>query len=157
MAGLIAGDLLASVLSSAAKVWPWLAGGAAICGVVGAGWLYVSHLQTQNAQLTQAAAVAQDQLVTASGQAAATQGAAAIAAAGAQRAATDTQIHQDNTHAIQAAPGASAPLDPRLNAVGVAGLCKYAAYSGDPRCAGLQQGHPAQLQKAGGGNAAPGR
>ncbi len=46
---------------------------------------------------------------------------------------TDT-ITRENDHAIRTAPGADAPVDPALRDAGLAGLCRRAAYRGDPKC-----------------------
>ena len=46
---------------------------------------------------------------------------------------TDT-ITKENDHAIRIAPGAAAPVDPALRAAGLVGLCRRAAYRGDPKC-----------------------
>lgn len=47
---------------------------------------------------------------------------------------TGDAIHQENADAIQNAPGAAAPVDPRLRDAGLAGLCRHAAYRREPRC-----------------------
>ena len=50
-----------------------------------------------------------------------------------EQSATDT-ITRENDHAIRTAPGADAPVDPALRDTGLAGLCRRAAYRGDPKC-----------------------
>ena len=132
----------------------WLAA-IATGAIIGAG-LYVHNLQVQRDQAVAAAAVAHGVAVVASGQAVATQSAAVIAAAGVQHDTVDINVHQENARAIQAAPGASAPVDPALNAIGVRGLCQYAdLYGSDPQCSELRSGDPAQLSPAGSGDATP--
>lgn len=65
----------------------------------------------------------------------AAQAAQQIIVSGGARDRVDLEVHQANDQAIAAAPGASAALDPRLNAVGIAGLCRHKAYRDDARCA----------------------
>lgn len=77
-----------------------------------------------------------------------------IVVAGQARDQLDIEVHQHNDRAIAAAPGADAPLDPRLNDVGRRGLCQHPAYAADPGCAGLRPADPAELPDPGGGNAA---
>ena len=119
-------------------------------------WLYIGHLQAEVVQAKAAAVQSKDTAIVASGQAAATSAAAAIEAQGEQRTAADLNTHQDNANAIQSAQGAATPVPAAVNTAGRDGLCRYAAYSGDPGCAGLQQVGPAQLPQTGGGNAPPG-
>jgi hypothetical protein len=70
----------------------------------------------------------------------------------------DTQAqHEDNSHAIQTAPGAAQSLDPGVNAAGRRGLCAYQAYRDAPDCLQLRGPDPGQRPAAGGadGPAAP--
>jgi len=133
----------------------WLIAGAGAALVAAA--LYVHALQSSLAAARAEAATAHATAVAATGQTAATQSAAAIADQGAHRAALDITVHQDNQHAIQASPGAAAPLAPALNRAGRGGLCRYDAYADDPACVGLRRGDPAVLPQAGGGDPAAGR
>lgn len=91
----------------------------------------------------------------AAGQARAETNAIQIVVSGEARDHADLTTHQDNVHDIDAAPGADAPLDPRLNDVGRRGLCRLAAYRDDPECAGLLKGDPAVVPPAGGAGPAP--
>ena len=118
-----------------------LAIGAAILALLGAVF-WVGHLEHQLAVEKAAAVVSKDQAVIDSGQAAATQSAAAIETARQQADSSSEVQHQVNENAIKAAPGASAPIDPRLNAAGRLGLCRDSAYAGSPQCVGLLKDHP---------------
>jgi hypothetical protein len=102
----------------------------------------------QLASAQQAAATAKGEAAVANGQAEAQHQAATVADAGARRDSLTVTIHTDNEHAIQAAPGAAAGVDPDLNRVGRRGLCRYRAYADDPACAGLRGPDPAELPKA---------
>ena len=101
-------------------------------------------------------AAAQGAAAVAAGQGGAQADAAQILDAASQRLATTLATHQENARAISAAPGADAPLDPRLNDAGRRGLCRFSAYAGDPDCAGLLQPDPGQLPQADPGRAASG-
>jgi hypothetical protein len=129
-----------------------LAAGAALAALLAFIGVQTLELNSAKAALAKAqakAALAGDQLIIASGQAAAQQSAAATAASGAEHAAVDITLHQENADAIQHAPGAAAPIDPALNRVGLRGMCRYAdLYGADPACAGLRGDHPAQLPPA---------
>jgi hypothetical protein len=81
----------------------------------------------------------------AAGQARAETNAIQIQVAGQARDRIDLEVHEHNDQSISAAPGADAPVDPRLNSVGRRGLCQHPAYAADPECAGLQRTDPAQL------------
>lgn len=70
----------------------------------------------------------------AAGQAQAAQAAQQIVVTGGARDSVDITLHQANAQAIQSAPGANAAIDPALNAAGIRGLCRHAAYSHDPAC-----------------------
>jgi hypothetical protein len=136
--------------------WLKLAAGAGLAALLVFAAAQTIRLQHAKADLAKAQVKVQveaDQNAVASGQAAAVQAAASVADQGAQHAAIDITLHQDNQHAIQAASGAAAPLAPALNAAGRLGLCRYDAYASDPACAGLRVDHPAQLPQAGGGDA----
>lgn len=63
-------------------------------------------------------------------------GADAVQTVGAQGASETTIDAQtkENDHAIRAAPGAGAPVDPAAHNAGLGGLCKRAAYRLDARC-----------------------
>lgn len=60
----------------------------------------------------------------------------AVATVGAAqtRETTTDQVTRENADAIRSAPGAAAPVDPRVRDAGLAGLCRRAAYRGDPKC-----------------------
>jgi hypothetical protein len=142
-----------ALLSSILAQWRLWALGLAAAALV-AGVLYVRGLRADLDRARGQLAAASAQAVVASGQAAAVQSAAAIADQGAQRAALDITVHEENEHAIQTAQGATAPLAPALNGAGRDGLCRYDAYADDPGCVGLRGGDPAVLPQAGGGDAA---
>lgn len=44
------------------------------------------------------------------------------------------RLTQENRDAIKNAPGADAPVDPRLRDTALASLCRRAAYRSDPKC-----------------------
>ena len=48
--------------------------------------------------------------------------------------AVEDSITRENHDAIQHAAGADAPVDPALRDAGLAGLCRRAAYRGNPQC-----------------------
>jgi hypothetical protein len=56
-----------------------------------------------------------------------------VAGAAASADAIDATV-SENRDAILAAPGANAPVDPRLRDAGLAGLCRHAAYRGSAQC-----------------------
>lgn len=60
----------------------------------------------------------------------------AIEATGAvsARSGASDALTRENENAIRAAPGAAAPVDPALRDAGLLGLCRRAAYRGDPKC-----------------------
>lgn len=68
--------------------------------------------------------------------------AAVIADAARDAATAAANISQENEHDLRQAPGADARLDPRLNAAGRRGLCRYSAYRDAPEC--VQRPGPAQ-------------
>jgi hypothetical protein len=78
-----------------------------------------------------------------------------IQVAGEARDHLDIEVHQSNAQAIAAAPGASAPIDPALNAAGRRGLCQHPAYAADPFCLGLRGADPAVVPPAGAAGPAP--
>jgi hypothetical protein len=82
-------------------------------------------------------AAAQAAAAASQAHAAAATDAASTVAAGAQRDAATQSLHQENEHALQAAPGSGQGLDPALNDAGRRGLCAYRAYSADPACVQL--------------------
>jgi hypothetical protein len=53
------------------------------------------------------------------------------------RARATNQVHQENSHALLAQPGAAQALDPPLARTFHDGLCRYAAAGQDPGCTGL--------------------
>lgn len=130
------------------KLEGWLIGATIALLIVAAVVVEIVSLRHDLAVARAQTQVAKDTSVVVSGQAAAAQSAASIADAGTQRDALTITVHQDNAHAIAAAPGASARIDPALNAAGRGGLCRYAAYAGDPGCAGLLAGDPALVPPA---------
>ena len=83
-------------------------------------------------------------------EAAATGAAETVVDAGAGRDAQTLAQHEDNSHAIQSAPGAAQSLDPGLNAAGRRGLCAYQAYADAPDCLQLRGPDPGQRPAAGG-------
>lgn len=134
------------------KNWLLMGVGLAVAGALAWAGIQTTRLHHAEKQAAAAKVVAQisaDHAIVASGQVAAMQSAAEIADAGAQRQAVDITVHQDNAHAIQAAPGSAVRLDPALNAAGRRGLCRYPAYADDPGCAGLRPDHPAALPPTG--------
>lgn len=132
---------------------------AAVCAVVLAliclgAWAWV-HFTGQGAVKQLAHAEQQAGAATvAAGQAQAQTNAIQVQVAGEARDHVDLTLHEDNSRAIQAAPGADMALDSRLNDVGRRRVCQHPAYRDDPGCAGLLGGDPAQLPDAGGANAA---
>jgi len=81
-------------------------------------------------------APSQARLATKQGEAASESGKDAVAvtgAAGARESASDA-LTRENEHAIRTAPGAGAPVDTGVHDAGLAGLCRRAAYRGDPKC-----------------------
>lgn len=135
------------------KLEAYLIAGLLAATVILGGLTYVNHLRNALASAKVAVVEAKAQTTVAAGQTAAITSAAAIADQSAQRTALDITMHEDHANAIQAAAGASAPVDPALNDRGRRGLCEYASYSDDAGCAGLRVGHPAQLPQAGGADA----
>jgi len=127
----------------------------ALFTAVAGGVFYVHNLQHQVDALKVAAVVSKDQAKVTTSQTAAVATGAAIADHRAVQDQLSITVHQDNAHAIEAAPGASALIDPGLNDAGRRGLCRYAAYAGDPGCAGLLQGNTSQLPPTGTANASP--
>jgi hypothetical protein len=87
------------------------------------------------------------------GQAQAQTNAIQIQVAGQARDRVDLEVHQANDQAIATSPGAAQSVDPRLNRVGLVGLCRHLAYATDPECAELRSPDPTQRPDAGGGNA----
>ena len=144
-------------LSIPARLIMPLIGALLALGLVAGVVLYIHALQGDVAKARAQAAANHAAAVVAAGQAAAGQAAGQVADAGAQRDAATVSTHGENAHAIAATPGASVPLDPRLNAGGRRGLCKFDAYAGEAACAGLRGAYPAVLPRADSGNRDPGR
>lgn len=48
--------------------------------------------------------------------------------------ATHDALTRENDHEIRSAPGADAPVDPRLHDAGLRSLCRRAAYRGSQQC-----------------------
>lgn len=80
----------------------------------------------------------------------ASQAAVGVVEAGASRDQRTLNLHMENSHAIEAAPGSGQSLDPDLNAAGRRGLCGFAAYASDPACVQLRGADPAGRPQAGG-------
>ena len=123
-----------NLLISSWRLYVW--GGLAVVIAVLAGLWRIeagraAHLQSalQTAQAAQASAQAQAVAATAAG---------ATVAAGAERDAATRDIHTENEHAIQSAPGSGQGLDPALNDAGRRGLCSFRAYQSDPACVQLR-------------------
>jgi hypothetical protein len=87
--------------------------------------------------------------------AAASQTAASVVDAGADRDQHTLNLHEENSHAIEAAPGYGQSLDPDLNAAGRRGLCGFAAYADDPDCVQLRGADPGGRPQAGGADGPP--
>lgn len=122
--------------------WPRIAGAlavvlSALAVVFGAWWLL-----TEPGRARQRAAQAEASAADArAGQASARD---AITVTEAAHAADDRSaaLTQENTRAIQAAPGADAPLPPAVAAAGRRALCLRVAAAGDPRCRELLDARP---------------
>lgn len=143
---------VAAVVTSPVRFYAALAGLFLVAALALGGFTYVNHLRHA---LTAAQVVEESQkgkATVATEQSAAQVAAAIIADRGTQRDQLSITLHEDHAHALQSAPGATAQVDPALNAAGRRGLCEYAAYSADPGCAGLRGGDPAQLPQAGPGD-----
>jgi hypothetical protein len=80
-------------------------------------------------------------------------GADAVGTVGAvaDRDADTDQLTRENADAIRNAPGASAPIDPDLRGVGLASLCRRAAYRSRAEC--VQYASPDAVAGTGGGSA----
>jgi hypothetical protein len=140
------------VLSIAKVALPFVAAIGGV-GALGGAVLWVHGLKTA-ATVAEAKAAQQHAVaVVQTGQVAAAAQTAQIVAAGVVQHDLTIHVQQENQNAILAAPGATQAIDPRLNAVGRLGLCKYAAYNDDPECAGLRSADPASGQAAGEGSA----
>jgi hypothetical protein len=89
--------------------------------------------------------------------AAASQVAEAVVDQGAGRDARALNLHEENSHAIQTAPGFGQGLDPELNAAGRRSLCQYDEYAGSAECLQLRGADPGRRPQTGGagGPAAP--
>lgn len=135
-------------MTTEAKILAYLSA-ALLCAVlILGGMTYVNHMRHALDAAKVGEATQTDKAAVATGQSAAQVDAAIIADRGAQRDILLAALHEDHAHAIQAAPGASAPVDPAVAAAVRSGLCGYAAYADDPGCAGLRVGNPAQLPPA---------
>jgi hypothetical protein len=75
-------------------------------------------------------------LSAATGQAALDSGKDAVGAVGAVSASASAgdAITRENERAILSAPGAQVVVDPAVRDAGLVGLCRRAAYRGDPKC-----------------------
>jgi hypothetical protein len=131
------------------------AGGAAllVLTLLGLWRLEAGHVRQLQAQVAVAQAAQKD----AQAQADAASDAEAVVADGAARDLHTDTVHEENSHAIDAASGAGQSLDPDLNTAGRLGLCGYAAYADDPACLQLRGDGSRQRPQAGGadGPAAP--
>lgn len=123
----------------------------AILGVALAVWL---HFQAGTNQLATAVKQAGTAAVG-QGQAQLDADTTRILAAAANRDRVIIVKEKADAASIAQAPGAAEPFGPDLVRRLDVGLCGYAAYRGDPGCAGLQQGDPAGSPPAGEGDAAP--
>lgn len=120
----------------------------AFVAAIAGGVMYVQHIQHAAQAAHVEAATQADVATVATGQTAATTDAFVIADRGAQRSARTAALHEDHAHAILSAAGSSVPVDPSVVAAVRRGLCDYDAYAGDPGCAELRGGDPAQLPPA---------
>lgn len=139
------------------KLQIWLMGTAAVATAILAVLVYIGVLKHDLAAAKVQAQISADTATIAAGQTSVTEAAAKINDQGVQRDALTITVHQDNAHAIETAAGAGVRLDPGVNSAGRRGLCRYAAYAGNPSCARLFQDHPAVLPPGGGSDPAPGR
>jgi hypothetical protein len=134
-------------------LWPALA----VLGLAGtAGGLYACHKEVvaDRDHWKAEAAASKDQGKRDVAQGDAGQAALKIVADGAVKQQLDIKLHEDNSHAIAAAPGSGQTLDLHLNDVGRRSLCAWpGVYEDDPGCAGLRQPDPRPGQEAGQGNA----
>lgn len=87
-------------------------------------------------------AVAQAETVIAEGGAAAAADAVGAIDAGRQRDDRTIIIQRENTHDLQTAPGADAPLDDELVRRLARGMCRYASTAVDPGCDELRTADP---------------
>lgn len=142
-----------AVIGVAKILWPVIAALGGLGAVAGFA-LYIHELQAGKARAEAQAAQQHAVAVVQTGQAAAAGQAAQIVSQGAQQHDLTIHVQQENDRAILAAPGAAQAVDPRLNDIGRRGLCRYAAYAGDPECAGLRQPDPGGGPAAGQGRAA---
>lgn len=118
--------------------------------IVGVVW----WLHSKNAVATKAQETA-GHAVVAEHQAQAAQQAQAIVVRGGARDHVDVVLHQENAHAIEAAPGASAPLGAGFVAVFNDRVRLHAAESASPGVPSVQPANPAQLPDANPGSSAP--
>lgn len=118
--------------------------------IVGAIW----WLHSKNAVATKAQETA-GHAVVAEHQAQAAQEAQAIVVRGGARDHVDVVLHQENAHAIEAAPGASAPLGAGFVTVFNQRVCQHPAESTDCGQPPVRPADPAQLPDADSGATAP--
>jgi hypothetical protein len=120
--------------------------GAVVLGLFALWRLEAGHARQLQAQVLAAQAAQQ----SAQAQASAAGDAEQVVAQGAARDQNTLAVHEENSHAIEAASGSGQSLDPDLNAAGRRGLCGFAAYAADPACVQLRGDDPGQRPQAGG-------
>lgn len=114
--------------------------------------LAVWFILTEPGRQRHKAAEAKAGALQAQGQAAAARDASAITASTLTASAAVDDQTRKNADAISAAPGASAPVDPRLADAGLRALCLRHAYAGHPRCHALLGPGPAGADGADAGS-----
>jgi hypothetical protein len=115
----------------------WLLVGGAVLGLVGVVWADHAYWKHQAAAMAQKAASEHASATVAQQQTQAQQAASTIVDVAHTKADVTVHIQQENAREILDAPGASAALDPALNAAGRRSLCAFSIYAADPGCIGL--------------------
>lgn len=121
--------------------------GRVVCGVallaaVAVGWFLI----TAPARNAAAAKAARAEAALADSRTRSAADAVEITARSGARDAAADRLTQETRDAIRNAPGADQRLDPALNAAGLRGLCRRAAYRGRPEC--VQHARSIQPQDA---------
>lgn len=133
----------------------WKALGLAGLGLVLAAALTLWRLEAGRAgRLEQQVLAAQTAGKADQAKAMASQAAETVVDQGASRDIRALNLHMENSHAIETAPGYGQGLDPQLNAAGRRGLCGFQAYAEDPACIQLRGVDSGQRPQAGGADAA---
>jgi Flp pilus assembly protein TadG len=133
----------------------WLAVGAGVLALVGFVWADHAYWKHQAEAMAQKAASERASATVAQNQTQAQQAAGAIVDQAHTKADVTVHIQQENAREILDSPGASAALDPALNAAGRRSLCNFAVYLADPGCAGLPGAGPGQPSGAGSSGPTP--